>query len=180
MKKLYSLFFVFSSFLFYSQELKYDEVVNVDSSITKVSLYNKAKTWASQNFNTTNNKVTREDTELGEISGIGYYDYRSSNKYMGSSCVEGPITYKFSLFFKDGKYKYSFNSFLHNGSRGPGCRRVDYGVLTLSDKAPLKGKMIADDYAWNDVKEKTDLKVNLLIDDLKQHMNKQHESSSNW
>ncbi|AZA91191.1 Uncharacterised protein [Chryseobacterium nakagawai] len=179
MKQLYILLFTISCLLCYSQELQYEVFVNVDSTITKTSLYNIARTWASQNFNT-NNKVTTEDPELGEISGIGNYDYRASKKYMGSSCVEGPISYKFSLFFKDGKYKYSFYSFVHNGSRGPGCGRVDYGPLTVSDHAPLKGKMIADDYAWYDVKEKTSELINSLVKSLNETLIKVNQSNSNW
>ncbi|MEE6130474.1 DUF4468 domain-containing protein [Chryseobacterium arthrosphaerae] len=179
MKKMYSFLFVFPSLLFYSQELRFEAVISLESK-SKTELYETAKTWSSQTFNKTNNKVTTEDPELGEISGIGNYDYRASKKYMGSSCVEGPISYKFSLFFKDGKYKYSFHSFLHNGSRGPGCGRVDYGKLTIIDKAPLNGKMIADDYAWNDLKEKTSELINSLVKSLNESLTKEPKTNSNW
>lgn len=179
MKIIYSVMLILSSLYSYSQELKFEDVILLESK-SKTELYNTAKTWASQTFNTTNNKVTTEDPELGEISGIGTYDYRATKKYMGSSCVEGPISYKYTLFFKDGKYKYVFHSFVHNGSRGPGCGRVDYGSLTVSDHAPLKGKMIADDYAWYDVKEKTANHINILMRSLNETLIKDNSSNSNW
>jgi hypothetical protein len=38
-------------YLFYSQELKFEKVVKVDSTISKDELYNKARLWANENFN---------------------------------------------------------------------------------------------------------------------------------
>lgn len=180
MKKFLSIFILACSIFVYSQELKYDGVIKVDSITSKEELYNIAKTWAVQNFNSTNNLITNENIQLGEISGIGAYDYRATKKYMGSSCVEGVITYKFNIYLKDGRYKYVFHSFNHNGSGGPGCKRIDYGNLTKAEKAPLKGKMIADDFAWSDLKEKTDVKIQVLISNLKESMDRKHETSNDW
>ncbi|WP_077417987.1 DUF4468 domain-containing protein [Chryseobacterium sp. JV274] len=172
-------FFIISS-AFHGQDLKFEETIIVDSIASKSELFNRARSWVSQNFHDNNNKITVEDSNVGEISGVGLYDYRATKNYLGFSCVEGPLTYMFSIFLKDGKYKYVFHSFIHNGSGGPGCRRIDYGNLTLSEKAPAKGKMIADDYAWWDIKEKIKAKIQELASQLKIAMAKKHETSNNW
>lgn len=174
---IFALFFFFSNI--YCQELKYEDVISLESK-SKSELYNTAKTWATQTFNNENNKVTNENFQLGELSGIGTYDYRATKKYLGSSCVEGPINYKFTLIFKDGKYKYVFHSFIHNGSRGPGCGRVNYGELTVSENPPLKGKMIADNYAWHDVKEKTSELINSIVNSLTEALKTESQTNSNW
>ena len=179
MKIKFLYFLLLASGTVFSQDLKYEEIVNV-SLVNKDELYNNVRTWALQKFKTNENIITTEDQKLGEISGIGKFDYRADKKYMGYSCVEGPIRFKFSLFFKDGRYKYIFHSFIHTGSGGPGCKRVDYGQLKLSDKAPITGKMIADDYAWNDVKEKTKDKIESILLELKNIATKKNESNTNW
>jgi len=90
MKKIIILTIILLSICTYSQDLHFDEVVKVDSTTTKEELYNRARTWTSQVFNSKNNLIKTEDKQAGEISGIGYYDYRADKKYKGSSCVEGP------------------------------------------------------------------------------------------
>jgi len=180
MKKIFTLFAFILTTILFSQDLQYEEVVKVDSVTTKDELYNRARTWTSQVFNSKNNLITTEDKQAGEISGIGYYDYRADKKYKGSSCVEGPLTYKFSIFLKDGRYKYLFHSFDHKGSRGNICNRIDYGRLTLTEEAPEKGRGIAYNYGWEDVKYKTKLKVEGLVAELKEAMIKKYEGSNDW
>lgn len=180
MKKIFTLLaFLFSMFIF-SQEFQFEEVVKTDSTITKDELFNRARIWVTQNFKSKNNFITTEDRVAGEISGSGLMDYRADKKYKGSSCVEGPVTYKFNVFLKDGRYKYVFNSFDHKGSRGNICNRIDYGRLTLVAEAPEKGRGIAYNYAWEDVKYQTGTKVQSLVSDLKEAMNKKYEGSSDW
>jgi hypothetical protein len=180
MKKTITFLAITFSMIVYSQDLKYEDVVKVDSTINKEELFNRARTWAAQVFSTKNSSVTTEDQQSGEISGVGYYDYRADKKYKGSSCVEGPLTYKFSIFLKDGRYKYVFHSFDHKGSRGNICNRIDFGRLTLVQEAPEKGRGIAYNYAWEDVKYKTDIKVNTLVSDLKEAMNNKYEGNNDW
>ncbi|WP_291880016.1 DUF4468 domain-containing protein [Chryseobacterium sp.] len=180
MKKTFTVLSILIAVVVYSQDLKYEDVVKVDSTIAKDELYNRARTWTSQVFSSKNNMVTAEDKQLGEISGVGYYDYRVDKKYKGSSCVEGSLSFKFSIFVKDGRYKYVFHSFDHKGSRGNICNRIDYGRLTLTEEAPEKGRGIAYNYGWEDVKYKTRLKVEALVSELKEAMNKKYEGSNDW
>jgi len=167
-------------YLFYSQELKFEKVVKVDSTISKDELYNKARLWANENFNSKNNIVNTEDKEDGEISGSGIFDYRTEEKYKGRKCVEGPIKYKFNIFVRDGKYKYIFHSFDHKGSGGSGCRRVDYGIITLTEEAPAKGKGIQYNLGYADVKAKVTELVGKFVSSLERYMKKTYEGKGDW
>ncbi|WP_077417989.1 DUF4468 domain-containing protein [Chryseobacterium sp. JV274] len=179
MKLKLSVFIIFYSFLCFSQELKYEEVVTVDST-TKEELYNRARTWVKQTFNKKNSSIDVDDERLGEISASGILDYRKQKSYFGSGCVEGPIRIKFSIFLKDGRYKYIFHSFEHKGSGGYGCRKTDYGIITTDEKAPQPSWGKPSDKAWNDIKEVLKENIELNASDLKEAMNKKHESNNNW
>ncbi|WP_288442583.1 DUF4468 domain-containing protein [uncultured Chryseobacterium sp.] len=180
MKKLLSFLFLINTIFFYSQNLKFEEVVKVDSTTIKDELFNRARAWAQENYNTKNNFVTTEDKNSGEISGTGVIDYRTDKKYRGHSCVEGPIKYFFSIFVKDGRYKYIFNSFDHKGSAGNLCRAGNFGIISSNKDAPSIGKGITYDIALDDVKEKIALKIKALSSSLEKGMNKKYEGSNDW
>ncbi|ROS17206.1 uncharacterized protein with TBP-like fold DUF4468 [Chryseobacterium nakagawai] len=162
------------------QELKYEEVVTVDSTATKDELYNRARNWIGSNFNKKTSSVEVEDKVLGEISASGIIEYRNKKSYFGSGCVEGPIRLTLSIYLKDGKYKYSFHTFDHQGSGGYGCRKTDYGIITTAEKAPKPTWGEPNEKAWNDLKDVIDMNVQLNIKDLKEAMNKKHETSNDW
>ncbi|WP_284464840.1 DUF4468 domain-containing protein [Chryseobacterium sp.] len=180
MKKLQILSILFLSIFTFSQELKYEEVIAVDSTVTKKELYNRARTWVRQTFNKKNSSIDVEDESLGEISASGVIDYRNKKSYFGSGCVEGPIRVNLSIFIKDGKYKYSFHSFDHKGSGGYGCRKTDYGLITIDEKAPRPSWGNPSNKAWKDIKDFINENVQLNVSDLKEAMNKPHESNNNW
>ncbi|MCQ9638653.1 DUF4468 domain-containing protein [Chryseobacterium sp. WG14] len=180
MTKAFTLIVMMFNLFLFSQELKYEEVVSVDSTITKQELYNRARSWIGLNFNKKTSSIDIDDKNQGEISVSGVIDYRNKKNYFGSGCVEGPIKLALSIFLKDGKYKYSFHSFNHKGSGGYGCRKTDYGVITTSEKAPQPSWGEPNDKAWKDIKSFIVENIQLNISDLKSFMNKPHESSKDW
>lgn len=180
MKKSLSILLVFINCLIYAQELKFEEVIPVDSTVSKQDLYNRARTWSMVNYNDKNNYIIIDDKASGELSGTGVFDYRTKNKYQGYSCVEGSIKYNFSIFVKDGRFKYVFTTFNHKGSSGNLCRAGNFGVITSDDNAPSIGKGIAYDKAWIDVKEKIQDKIKTLVSSLESGMRKKYEGNNEW
>ncbi|KAA2222985.1 DUF4468 domain-containing protein [Chryseobacterium sediminis] len=180
MKKILSFLFVISTTFAYAQNFKFEEVIKVDSTITKDELFNRARVWAKENYNSKNSFIITEDMNNGEISGVGVIDYRTDNKYKGYSCVEGPIKYHFSIFVKNGRYKYLYDLFDHKGSAGNLCRAGNFGVISNTKEAPSIGKGIAYDLALEDVKEKIDSKIKLLSSSLEKGMNKNYEGNNDW
>ncbi|GEJ44029.1 DUF4468 domain-containing protein [Chryseobacterium sp. ON_d1] len=180
MGKLIILITTFGGMLVFSQELKYEEVVKLDSTITKDELFNRARSWIGRTFNKNTSSIDIEDKKEGEITASGIIDYRNKKRYYGSGCVEGPIRLSLSIFLKDGKYKYSFHSFTHKGSGGYGCRRTDYGLITNSEKAPQPSWGEPNEKAWKDIKDFIYENVMLNVNDLKNAMNRPHATSNDW
>jgi len=164
----------------FCQELKYEAVVKLDSTVTKDELYNRARSWVRKTFNKKNSIIEVDNKASGEIIASGIVDYRKRKNYFGASCVEGPVRLTLSIYVKDGRYKYVFHSFDHKGSGGSGCRHTDYGIITLDDKAPKPSWGEPRDKAWNDIKAFISETVQLNVTDLKEAMNKPHETSSDW
>lgn len=179
MKRIILVLSILASGTILSQELKYEEVVVIQSA-SKDELYNRARKWVTQTFNKKYSLINVDDKKLGEISASGIIDYRNKKSYFGSGCVEGPITINFSIYLKDGKYKYSFHTFDHKGSGGYGCRKTDYGVITTSENPPKPSWGEPSAKAWNDIKYFINENVQLNIDDLKKVMNKPYESNNDW
>lgn len=180
MKTIFSIITIIISSLVYSQEFKFEEVVKVDSTTTKDELYNRARAWVVKTFNDEKAVLSIQDKETGELSGSGSMRFQSSRVFFGVVCVNGNISYKFSIFLKDGRYKYLFHSFVHSGSYFENSKPISYGMLTLSDKSPEPSRGSANDKAWNEIKLKANLRVDELVSSLKEGMSKKYEVSNDW
>lgn len=172
MKKTITLFALLLSILAFSQELQFEEVVKLDSTIKKEELYNRLRIWANQSFKSKKTDINIEDKENSEIAGTGIIDYRTDKKFSGASCLEGPIKYKMNIYIKDGRYKYQFHTFDHKGSKGSGCKRLDLGILNHEPHNTDKG--------FVDIIEKISANIENQILTLKQSMNKEYEASKDW
>ncbi|MCS4302552.1 DUF4468 domain-containing protein [Chryseobacterium sp. BIGb0232] len=67
MKRLYAFPILFFSIIVFSQELKFEEVIQTDSSLTKEELFSRARTWAGQNFKSGKNSITTEEKTGAKI-----------------------------------------------------------------------------------------------------------------
>lgn len=172
-----SLIFYISCF---GQELKYEEVVTVDSSATKDELYNRARTFLAKNFKEDGEVFTIDDKNTGEITGGGKVRYYTKKIYIGALCTIGYVNFKISIYPKDGRYKYIIHSLEHEGSNCRPNSAINYGLLTTNDKPDKSKDVFLRKGPWQDIKEKTDLRMKVIISDLKEAMNKKHETSNYW
>jgi hypothetical protein len=182
MKKTFLILLVMIvSTLSYSQEpLKWEEVVPVDSTINKAELFNRARQWFSNTFKSEKDVISISDKEIGEISGNAVVEYNSDRFYGGVVCVNGYVNFKINVFVKDGRYKYVFHSFDHEGSFYDGNKPISYGILTNSEIAPKPTRGGANNKAWAEIKDQTTTQVNALINSLKTAMSKKSEAQDNW
>lgn len=176
MKKSITLLTVLLSVFIFSQELKYEEVVKVDSTITKEELYNRARSWYAATYKSEKDVMSIDDKVLGEISGNGAIWYESQKFYAGVLCAKGYVRYKINIYVKDGRYKYNFHSFVHEGTRCPGGGGlVSFGLLTLDKEHKTESNK-----GWREVKELVNTRMMNLIKSLEEAMNKKHENSNDW
>lgn len=180
MKKIITLFFLLISLMIFSQEFKIEGVVNVEPTVTKEELYNRARTWVMKTYVSEKAVLSIQDKEAGELAGNATMNYKSTGMYFGVWCVAGTIDYKFSIYLKDGKYKYVFHSFVHKGSYYQGSAPINYGLLTTSETAPSPSRGSANQKAWQHIKQTAIQNTNETIMSLKRAMNQPYENNSDW
>jgi hypothetical protein len=167
-----SIISIFISHMAFAQDslIKYEKIVILDSSYTKTELFIKARQWISDNFTDANSVITISDKESGELSGNANLEILPLQKKMHNWGVQ-VVSFKFSMVFKDGKYKYSFYYFEHETIPSS---ISNLGLLTNSTGYPYKsskgyyGKITS--LAWNDVKEQVNVKAKILSTSLEKAM----------
>lgn len=175
MKYKFSIIVLIFSIFCFSQELKYEEVVPVDTTVTKQELYNRARSWFADSFKSEKDVMSIDDKEQGEISGNGAIKYDNPGFYFAADCTRGYIMFKINVYVKDGRYKYNLHSFTHEGSSCVGGPIRSYGLITL-DKDPVKGAK----KGWREVQELSKSSAERMITSLKKAMSKPHETSNDW
>ncbi|RKT01046.1 DUF4468 domain-containing protein [Chryseobacterium defluvii] len=180
MKKILILTCFFISGIISSQYFEFEEVIKVDSTITKDELFNRARNWIGKSFNDEKYVIATEDRNNGELSGNGKMFYNPSKLFFGSSAVQGDVDFKISIFVKNGRYKYKFYAFRHSGTTVMGNPAISYGMITESNEVPRPSRGQPNKVAWKNIKEQISIKVNKLIDGLKESMNTKYEGNKDW
>jgi hypothetical protein len=90
--------------------LEFTSVVEL-SGFSKDALYNSGRQFVTRAFVNMKDVTQVADKESGELTvkGLMYFPYRF--KYMGSREVKMRCRFRFSLYVKDGKYKYEIADF---------------------------------------------------------------------
>jgi hypothetical protein len=133
MKKIfYFLIITFFCNNIYSQELRFEEVVKVDSTRTKKELFNVSKVWISDTYKNGKAVIQMENEESGIILGKAVIKYEPS--FFGTSVpARGYINYTIKISFKDGRYKYEFYDFIHEGSSNQMGQNGTLGLINSGD-----------------------------------------------
>jgi hypothetical protein len=89
-------------------KVNYSGVVNVDS-VNKAELYNRAKHWLVETYNSAKDVIQIDDKENGEIMGKGYFEvYWTITFYAGQNVG---IWNTLRIQAKDGRYRYEITDF---------------------------------------------------------------------
>lgn len=180
MKKIFTFLLITISLIAYAQDFQFEDVVKVDSTVTKDELFNRARTWIGKTYNNEKFVIATEDRNNGELSGNGVMNYIPGRMFFGRDVVKGEINYKISIYVKDGRYKYVFHSFRHTGQSIGMNKPINYGIITGSADAPKPSRGGASNVAWKDIKEVSEFKIKKTIESLKEAMNKKYEASKEW
>jgi hypothetical protein len=152
----------------------FTEVVKVDSNSTKNDLFNAARAWFNTAFVSSKDVLQIIDKENGELSGKGVIKY--SNGFPGSETTYGEIRFSVSVFVKEGRYKYEFANFIHEGSPHDGYGAYNFGLITnaITCNVVQWGKPTQKwkDKIWNDIKSRINETIPQLIASLKDAMSK--------
>jgi hypothetical protein len=167
----------------YAQDkLVFTEVVTVDSTLKKNDLFNSAREWLNKTFTSGKDVSQIVDKESGEISGKGFIEFVS--KYFNCSArISGKIWFTVNIYLKDGKYKYEFSDFRHEGSSSMQYGPISLGLITNSSEYPYDDLLPITPRSWYtkrwiEIKDKINAVISLNIKDLKEVMAK--KMNSNW
>ncbi|MEN4759828.1 DUF4468 domain-containing protein [Chryseobacterium sp. C39-AII1] len=183
MKKIFLFFALILLINLQAQDkepLKFSQVVKVsDSTKSSIALHTAAKMWFAQNFKNPKEVIIMEDTDNKILVGRGNLKY-SSKVFMGSAAREGWITFDVTIACKDGRYKYDFTNFIHEG------QSVNLGIITNEEMlSTLTGMFAGGPKSYkikvtNEIRDIISGKINLSIDNLKETMNKSIITKEDW
>jgi hypothetical protein len=177
LKIIVTLFIFMSMTIFGQDKLTYTEVIQVDS-ISKKELYNRAKLWFANAYNSANDVLQLENKENGQIIGKAIMKYNPT-VFVGSAATKGSIKYTIKIFVKEGRYKYEIIDFIHD-PYGSQYGKSSMGLLTNSEECPnpKKGAKKWSHKVWRDIKNQINFNITSLILSLKQSMITQSETKT--
>lgn len=184
MKIFFTITLIFISIITNAQPaLTYTEVVNVDS-ISKAELYSRARSWFNEAFKSSQNVLNIQDKETGELSGTGVMKY-TPTVWRGNTQTIGIVRFNVTIKIKDGRYKYEFTNFTHEGSVSRNTYgklpASSFGLITITDTcshSDFEGYQNWKNKVWVDIKNQINININPMIEALKKKMNQPAKSDS--
>ncbi len=183
MHRILLLLILMNSFFIKAQETelnpyRFTEVIKVDSTLTAKILHSNAKIWFTSVYKDPREVVILDDVDNGVLIGRGAFVY-NSKIFMGGTGRSGWITYNVKIQSKDGRYKYEFYDFSHQG------KNLSFGVIQNVDKFPELSGLYggSEEYKLKVTKEVKDLieqKTKGLIESLKEAMKKESTAQEDW
>jgi hypothetical protein len=183
MKHLIASVFCFAVLICKAQDntpLSYSEVIKLtDSTKSSKLLYASAKMWFTQTFKDPKEVIILDDPNNNIIVGRGNMRY-NSKIFSGSAARQGWIGFDVQIACKDGRYKYNFSNFTHEG------KSYNYGLITNDPFLPtMKGMMMGgpENYkikVTNELKETIKNRIESLIVNLETTMEKPLTTKEEW
>jgi hypothetical protein len=172
-----TLIAVMTMTVFGQDPLTYTEVVQTDSA-SKNELYNRAKLWFVNAYNSASDVLQMDNKEEGQIIGKAIMKYNPT-VFSGSEQTKGNIKYTIKIFVKDSRYKYEITDFVHD-PYGNQYGKTSMGLITTDEECPNPKSMAKgwSNKVWRDIKNQIESNMTSLIASLKQSMTKQAESKS--
>ncbi len=141
--------------------IEFDTVLNV--SDTQAELYNQVKNYILENFNGDKDKITADETN-NILAFNGSFTYAPNYAYNGTGCIEGFITFKATINFKENRFKVKIKDLEHLGWCSG--KNVSYGLITDDGNPPRPTYGHGTIEAWDDIYNQAIEKVNKLLKEL--------------
>lgn len=138
----------------------YTGVVQVDSTITKTELFNRAKAWFVTEYKSANDVIQMEDKEAGVIMGKGFAEADYKANFMAVNYAN--IYHTVKVYVKDGRYKYEITDLTGKFKAETGFNDIDIDNVIPVYNKPRKEKIITSANA----------KMLSIIESLKKGMSK--------
>jgi len=148
-------------------QVEYTEVIKLPE-MNKKQIYDKAKLWIVSTLKSGDNMVELNGTNSDQIVGTGNIAIDSIHRGQGygkNAYMIEPLNFKFLVFCKDGKLKYSVENFT-------------FGSYNLIGSFYLKGSKAYKEKNDANIKSRVHKNIQSLIEDFKRQMKKRE--SDDW
>ena len=192
MKKLLLLIIICSPVLAFTQTVlsilpeingipTYSQVIVIDSSTTQAELYNRAKIWFVDHYNSAKNVLQMEDKEAGLLAGKGIIPIEFDVKVpSGNDSITVrqyfDIYHTIKVYTKKGKYRFEITdlkgTFNYKSIGNFQQEPMDFPLVNKGYKAA--------EYAQIQVLQETDNAISQTVESLKKAMQKPITGNANW
>jgi hypothetical protein len=163
-----------------TNKVVFEDVVKQDD-FSKKDIYDKAKLWIVTTLKSGDNMVELGGDESTDITGTGNVALPEQTYPAGGTMitmVNISVNFKFSIFCKDGRYKYKVENFTLRSVVSNGYNAMEYRdplenlIIRGLESKKKKGK---SDVIIQLIHEDTNNAINSLISDLKKEINSKKE-----
>ena len=167
-----------------SKPIEYVEVVIADG-LTKDQLYSAALAWFGETFRSAKNVIEVQDREAGRIIAKPLFQYEPTI-FMASARIRGVVRYNVTVEEKDGRYRYTIDGFVHEGSRCDIGSPLSFGLLTTEKECPVSfgwgdgPSSSGKQETWEHLKSCAKNESDKLIASLKSRMARPATKTDNW
>lgn len=152
----------------------FTEVVKVENK-SAGDIYYQSKIWLADTYKSAKDVIQIDDKENNTIVGKGTLKY-NSKIFAGGAAISGTIDYTIRIMAKDGRYKYEFTDFIHQGND----RGSSFGLILNTDNPALKiGWEKWRIKVYKEIKETIDRNIKPIEESLKNSLNKE-KPNNDW
>ena len=170
--------FLFLIALTFGQELiQVAQVVEV-SSFSKDALFERSHAWAIDLCMSKEFELQQTDKELGYCYVTGSIHYEASEIVNNNHRISGPIYFKLKIYIREGRFKYVFYDFFHEG--GDIGNELSYGLLCEGDELINPSMKRPNMGVWVDIQHAARSGAWEIIDELTSAMLSPTEFEKDW
>ena len=147
----------------------FTDVISLDS-ISAENIYNRAKLFIANNYNSTKNITDLSDDKSHSLVLKAYTT--THFKSWGGIYEAGGFNYVFKIYCKDGRYKYEISDLTHTGIYD---KQNSSSGGAIENEKPACGTMHISKAQWDYIKKDCVSNIEELIKALKQSMEKKSE-----
>jgi len=144
--------------------------VTVDGA-SRDQLYDAALAWFTHTFRSSKDVIQVQNRESGTLIGKSLFEY-DPVVFIASGRISGVVRYTLTIEVKDGRYRYTVDSFEHEGSPVGSSGPLSFGLLTTDAQCPSTGSITrsSQEKTWVDLKRKASAVADTIANSLRERL----------
>jgi hypothetical protein len=150
--------------------LQFQKVVTLDGA-SRDQLYDAALAWFTRMFQRSKEVIQVNDRQSGTLIGKSLFEYHPV-VFIASGRIAGVVRYTLTVEVKDGRYRYTIDSFVHEGSPLMSEGPLSFGLLTTVAESAYTGGITrsAQGKTWADLKRVASAEADTVANSLRKSL----------